>query len=342
MRAARTDGTGRYAAEVEAEAKGWFSLFTDVPAWIVVPHMKPDADTLGSALGMAHLLRQLGSRAVVVCADPVLPRYKFLPGAEDVLVNRLPADWPERSGVVTLDAAELDRLGSMVSLVSGFEPFVNLDHHISNQRFGTHNWIDLKSAATGELVYLLYDHFGVPLDQTAAANLYAALITDTGLFRYPATTERTLEIAASLIRTGIDFAGLIEAIYEQQPPGAIRLMGLALSELRIDGDGRVAWLSIPRRMFEAAGAEEDDAEGIVEKLREIAGVQVLYILRESKDGAVRVSLRSKGEFDVNAVARHFGGGGHLKAAGCVIGAPLPEAEARLRQVVLEHLAAKQA
>jgi phosphoesterase RecJ-like protein len=99
----------------------------------------------------------------------------------------------------------------------------------------------------------------------------------------------------------------------------------------------VAWTSIPRAMFEAAGADEDDAEGIVEKLREIAGVQVLYILRESKDGGMRVSLRSKGDFDVNAVARHFGGGGHLKAAGCVIPGPLSRAEEQLRAVVLDHL-----
>jgi phosphoesterase RecJ-like protein len=337
VKATATDGQGRYAAEVAPEARAWFSLFREVPAWVVVPHMRPDADTLGSALAMAHLIRRLGNRAVVVCADPVLARFPYLPGAEQVLVQRLPDDWPADSGAVTLDAAELDRLGAMAGLIEGLSPLVNLDHHISNQRFGTHNWIDLPSAATGELVYLLYDHFGVPVDREAAVPLYAALATDTGLFRYPATTPRTLEIAAQLLRTGISFPAIVEAIYERLPVSAVRLMGLALAALRLEADGKVAWTSVTAEMFRQAEATDEDAEGIVEKLREIGGVEVFYILRETPSGAVRVSVRSKNGLDVNAVARHFGGGGHLKASGCTIALPLPEAERQLRAVVLEHL-----
>ncbi|MNS81044.1 Bifunctional oligoribonuclease and PAP phosphatase NrnA [compost metagenome] len=218
-------------------------------------------------------------------------------------------------------------------------PLVNLDHHISNQRFGTHNWIDVPSAATGELVVMLYDYFGVPLDQTAAIPLYAALITDTGFFRYPATTARTLEIAGDLVKTGIDFPQVISAIYERQSAGSIRLMGQAMAAVRLEAEGRVAWTSISQAMFKEVGATEDEAEGIVETFRAIAGVEVLYILRESADGTVRVSLRAKGDIDVNAVARHFGGGGHLQASGCVIRLPLPEAERQLREVVLKHLEA---
>lgn len=337
MRAARTDGAGRFAAQIDAEARAWLGLFREVKSWVVCPHMNPDADTLGSSLGLARLLRRLGSRAVVACADPVVDRYGFMPGADEVLVNRLPDDLPEGTGVVTLDAAEFDRLGSMAPLITELRPFVNLDHHISNQRFGTHNWIDLASAATGELVFLLYDHFGVPLDQEAAIALYAALVTDTGFFRYPATTPRTLEIAGALVATGIDFPAVTAAIYERQTAASIRLMGQALAGLRLEAGGQVAWTSIPRAMFEATGATEDEAEGIVEKLRDIEGVEVIYILRESADGTARVSLRSKNEVDVNAVARHFGGGGHTKAAGCVIALPFAEAEKQLRAVVLEHM-----
>lgn len=328
---------GRYAAQIAPEARAWFPLFQEVKTWVVCPHMKPDADTLGSSLGMARLLRALGCRATVACADPVVDRFGFMPGASEVLVGRLPEDLPEDFGVVTLDAAELDRLGSMATLVGGVRPLVNLDHHISNQRFGTHNWIDLPSAATGELVVMLYDHFGVPLDQEAAIPLYAALITDTGFFRYPATTDRTLALAGELVKTGFDFSAVISAIYERQTPGSIRLMGKALADMHLEADGRVAWTSISQADFAQAGATEDEAEGIVEVFRAIAGVEVLYILRESADGGIRVSLRAKGDHDVNAVARHFGGGGHLQAAGCVIRAPLGEAERQLRQVVLNHL-----
>ena len=337
MRAPSTRGPRRYVEAIDPAARSWFSLFREIKSWVICPHMKPDADTLGSSLGLAHLIRALGGSAVVVSADPVMERYGFMPGAEQVVVGRLPDDLPADAGVVTLDAAELDRLGGLAPLIADMRPLVNLDHHISNQRFGTHNWIDLASAATGELVVMLYDYFGVPLDQTAAVPLYAALITDTGFFRYPATTARTLEIASSLVDTGFDFSAVIEAIYERQTAGSIKLMGQALGRMHLVGDGRVAWTSISQAEFAEAGATEDEAEGIVEVFRTIAGVEVFYILRESADGTIRVSLRSKGGYDVNAVARHFGGGGHLQASGCLIRDALASAEARLERVVLDHL-----
>ncbi|HEY9721849.1 MAG TPA: DHH family phosphoesterase, partial [Oscillatoriaceae cyanobacterium] len=204
MSAPATRADAGFAQEVSSEAAAWLGIFREVGAWLVVPHMSPDADTLGSALGMAALLRRLGRRVAVACADSVA-RYDYLPGADQVLVGRLPEDWPADAGVVTLDAAEFDRLGCMGPLIADMRPFVNIDHHISNQRFGSHNWIDVASAATGEMVALLYDYFGVPLEREAATDLYAAIVTDTGFFRYPATTARTLEVASALVATGIDF-----------------------------------------------------------------------------------------------------------------------------------------
>ncbi|HEY9721325.1 MAG TPA: DHHA1 domain-containing protein, partial [Oscillatoriaceae cyanobacterium] len=129
---------------------------------------------------------------------------------------------------------------------------------------------------------------------------------------------------------------LIAAIYERRNPAAVRLMGLALAGMRLEAEGRVAWTSVSTSMFESAGAADDDAEGIVDQMRTIAGVEIFYILREHSDG-VRVSLRAKGNRNVDAIARHFGGGGHLLASGCVIHAPLDEAETQLRDVVLAHL-----
>lgn len=330
-------GAGRFAAGVPADARGWLGLFTDVDAWLVCPHMSPDADTLGSALAMARLLRGLGKRAWVACADPVQGRYGFLAGASEVAIGRLPDDLPANAGVVTLDAADFGRLGAMGPLVEHIRPFVNLDHHVSNSRFGTHNWVDTTSAATGELVYMLYDYFGVPLDGDAATALYAALVTDTGFFRYPATTPRTLAMASELIAAGVNFTAVLEAIYERQSPGAVRLAGLALARMQLEAGGRVAWTSISRELFEQAGATEDDAEGIVDELRKIEGVEVIYILRESTDDRVRVSVRSKHGIDVNEVAKRFGGGGHRLASGCLMHGPLADAEAQLRAAVLEAL-----
>lgn len=337
MKAPETKASAGLAQQIDREAAAWLSIFREVRAWLVVPHRSPDADTLGSALGLAALLERLGARVAVACADSVA-RYDYLPGADKVLTGKLPEDWPADAGVVTLDAAEFDRLGAMGPLIANMRPFVNIDHHISNQRFGSLNWIDVASAATGEMVYLLYAHFGVPIDRDAATDLYAALVTDTGFFRYPATTPRTLEVAAALVAAGVDFSSLISAIYERRSAAAVRLMGLALAGLRLEAGGRVAWTSVSTSMFAAAEAGDDDAEGIVDQLRTIAGVEVFYILREHADG-VRVSLRAKGHHNVDAIARHFGGGGHLLASGCVINRPLDEAERQLREVVLAHLKA---
>jgi phosphoesterase RecJ-like protein len=338
VKAATTDSAGRYALTIDADVLSWLPLFASVKSWLVVPHMNPDADTLGSSLALASLIERLGGRSAVVCADPVSKKLAFLPGASQVLVNTLPADWPQDSGVVTLDAAECDRLGCLVPVLKPYAPFVNVDHHVSNTRFGSHNWVDTASAATGEVVYLLYDFFGLKPDKDAATNLYAAIVTDTGFFRYASTTERTLAIASELLKLGINFRGVIEGIYEQVKPSSLRLLGLALANLKMAADGQVAWVSLSRAMFEAAGALEEEAEPIVDQLRELAGVSIFYTLRQSADHSVRVSLRSKGPYDVNSVAQRFGGGGHLQAAGCLLQDTLENAEARLLETVLEHLA----
>lgn len=322
---------------IAPDVRAWLSVFPATRHWLVVPHARPDADTLGSAFAMAALLRQLGCQAQVVCADPVVPRFDFLPGAESVQVGAPSADWPLDSGLVTLDAAEWDRLGLLATTLAQYEPRVNIDHHISNQRFGTHNWIDVPSAATGEMVALLYAHFGLPLDADAATCLYAALVTDTGRFRYTATTPRTLEVASRLLESGAAAEALMGALYERRRPGELWLCGRALSRLTLEAGGRVAWTSLALADFVETRAGDEEAEGIVEQLRELEGVEIFYILREVAENSVRVSLRAKPGHDVNAVARHFGGGGHLLASGCTIVGGLPEAERALREVVLEHL-----
>ena len=333
----RVRAPGAFARDLPSDAKAWLPMLRTAPAWIVCPHMGPDADTLGSSLALARLIRALGGRAVVACADPTAARFDYLPGADEVWVNSLPDDMPADAGVICLDAADYERLGTMRALIGERRPLVNVDHHVSNRGWGSHNLIDLHAAATGEIVFLLFDHFGVPVDGASATCLWAALVTDTGSFRYPATTHRTLAIAAELLAAGVDAPGLGAAIYERRSPGSVRLLGLALSGLQLGAEGRLAWATVPLSMFAQAGATEEEADGIVEKLREVAGVEALFVARESADGTVRVSLRSKGAIDVNAVARRFGGGGHVQAAGCTIAQPLAEAEAALLAAMSDAL-----
>jgi phosphoesterase RecJ-like protein len=334
----RASDPGAFARELPADVRGWLPILHEAPAWVVVPHLGPDADTLGSSLAMAGLLRALGKPAWVACQDAVAGRYDYLPGAADVVVNALPADLPAGAGAIACDAATFDRLGAMGPLIADRRPLVNIDHHVSNPGWGSHNLVDAASAATGEVVYMLYDHFGVPVDRDAAVCLYAALVTDTGGFRFPATTRRTMAVAAELLATGIDAPAIGAAIYERRSAASLRLLGLALASLRVGAAGRLAWITVPLSMFEQAGAREDEADPIAEKLREIAGVECLFVARESRDGGVRVSLRSKGRVDVNRIAQTCRGGGHVQAAGCTIYRPLAEVEAHLVAAFEEALA----
>lgn len=333
----RVNPPGAFAQDLPADVRTWLPLLGTTPAWVVVPHMGPDADTLGSSLALAGLLRKLGRPAWVACQDDVASRYDYLPGAADVLVNALPADMPPGTGAIACDAATFDRLGTMAARIGAMRPLVNVDHHISNTNWGSHNLIDVAAAATGEVVFLLYDWFGVPLDHDAATCLYAALVTDTGSFRFPATTHRTMAVASALLATDIDAPAIGAAIYERRTPGAVRLLGLALASLRLGAEGRLAWVTVPLSMFAQAGAGEDEADAIAEKLREVAGVEALFVARESRDGTVRVSLRSKGHLDVNRIAQACGGGGHVQAAGCTIARPLAEVEAELVAALEEAL-----
>lgn len=300
-------------------------------------HLSPDADTLGSSLAFAKLLRALGRPAWVACQDLVTQRYDYLPGVEEVFVDALPDDLPPGWGAAGLDAATFDRLGRMGPRIAAARPLVNIDHHISNPHWGSHNLVDPTSAATGEVVYLLFDHFGVPVDRDTATCLYAALVTDTGGFRYSATTPRTMAIAAELLDTGIDAPAIGAAIYERRTAASLRLLGVALAAMKVSADGRLAWTTVSLAMFDATGGSEDEADAITERLREVGGVEALFVARESRDGGVRVSLRAKGKLDVNQVACAFGGGGHVQAAGCTIDKPLAEAEAALVQALTQAL-----
>ena len=325
----RVSEPGSFAKDLPEEVRGWLPALRTTPAWVVVPHMGPDADTLGSSLALARLLRAIGVRAWVACQDEVAAKFDFLPGAADVLVDRLPPDLPAGAGAICCDAATFDRLGTMGPRIAAMRPLVNVDHHVSNPGWGSHNLVDAASAATGEVIYLLYDWFGVPIDQDAAACLWAALVTDTGSFRYPATTHRTMAVASEVLAADIDAPGVGAAIYERRTAGALRLLGLALASVKVGMGGRLAWITVPLSMFEAAGASEDEADAIAEKLRELGGVEAFFVARESRDGAVRVSLRSKGRVDVNQIARTCDGGGHVQAAGCTIARPLADVETEL-------------
>jgi phosphoesterase RecJ-like protein len=300
--------------------------------------MAPDGDTLGSAIAMKVLLRAFGHRVLHVCPDPPPERYGFLPGADEV-VTELPADLPPDAGVVTLDAADIGRYGRLRKPVERFATIANVDHHVSNPRYGHINVVLPEAAATGEVVYDLFRHFGVPIDAEAALGMYVALVTDTGGFAYEATSAESHLMAADLIRSGVRPAEVSRALYEQVSPEELAISALAVTRMRRSADGRIAWTCVTREMLQETGADEEHTEGIVETLRAMRGVEVSFFVREQADGLLKASFRSKSGMDVSRLAGRFSGGGHRRAAGATLTGTLDEAVARILEAIAHEFQA---
>ena len=300
---------------------------------LVTSHRSPDGDALGSALGLAEMLRLLGVEAQVVNRDPHPASLAFLPGLESVqVVDRLPAGFAgEYDLAVVLECPGLDRPG-----LDGLDalPIVNIDHHLSNETYGEVNWIDETAPAVGEMVLRLVQAAGVPLGADLATNLYTALVTDTGDFRYANTTPRAFTAATDLVLAGARPHHIAEALWEHVPARVVRLTGAVLQTLEVLAGGRLAVVWCDREMLDRAGAMPEDTENLVNYPRSIDGVEVAVLLKAFAPDSVRVSLRSRGAVDVRLVASAFGGGGHREAAGCTIPMPLTEALKALVKVLI--------
>lgn len=296
-----------------------------VPDAALFSHVYPDGDCLGSMLALGLCLERLGKRVQYINASPLPENLMFLPGAGKI-IDSLPSELPET--LIFIDCAELNRVG-----FSNFEKrmltgkkVINIDHHVSNDNFGTVNWIDCSAAATGEMVYQLIKKIGVTICRDIAVNLYTAIITDTGRFSFSNTTPRSFKIAAELVKTGIDLVYINNIIFEKKTLSQTRLLYKALTNLELIEGGTIAVITLSRSDFEKCGAEESLSEGLVNYARNIDNVEAAALLKEIDYEEIKVSFRSNSWLDVNMVAQKFGGGGHVRASGCTISAPLSEAK----------------
>lgn len=296
-------------------------------------HVNPDGDTMGSALALGLALRRAGKDVTLVSPDEVPLPYRFLPGSDGFL-NAVPEGDHDVS--VALDCDGLNRLGPAAPGVRRAACVIEVDHHTGNDRFGDIVVVDPTAAATGEIIFALLRLLALPILPDVATNLYVALLTDTGSFRFANTTARSLRIAAELVDCGADPFRIADHVYETRSYPATLLLGRALASIGLSQDGRIAWGRLTARDFEEVGATDAETEGIVNHLRAIAGVRVAVLFREV-NGKVRVSLRSREPVDVAAVARVFGGGGHRVAAGCTLPTPLAQAERRVLDEVRKAL-----
>lgn len=300
----------------------------------VLSHVRPDGDALGSELALGLSLKELGKEVRIWNEEGMLEKYSFLPRAE--LLTKPPTEPEAVDVIVALDTAIQNRLGATLASIRSSKLCINIDHHPSNPKYGDIVYIDPKSPATGQILFELIKSEKLPMDSDIATNLYVAISTDTGSFQYPNTTARTFEIAAELVRQGVDVGRISQLTYENYPRRRIELLRDLLGTMRFHADYRVASFSLSLAVAKKLGVLPEDNEGLIDHLRAIRGVIVAIFFEELSDGKVRVSMRSKTEkVNVCAICEKFGGGGHVLAAGARVKGTLAEVEQKIVEEVCD-------
>ncbi|MEA3020118.1 MAG: hypothetical protein QOI47_1642 [Actinomycetota bacterium] len=303
---------------------------------VLLAHVHPDGDALGSLLAMHLLCEANGKRPVSSWGGPfpAAPHYRFLPGLSRAVE---PADLPAAPDVViTFDCGSLARLGETAAVARAARHLIVLDHHADNARFGTVNVVDTTAAATAVLVRRIARALGWPLDHDAAVNLYVGLLTDTGRFQYPNTTPDVFVLAEELSEYGLPLADVTRELFEKHRFAYVQLAGLALARAQLDPDRHLvaAWITADELAHH--GVDFDETEGFVDLLRRTAEADVVAALKECAGEGLRVSLRSLGLVDVGAIAAALGGGGHAFMAGFTSQLSIDDTLARIRALVPMH------
>lgn len=299
--------------------------------FLITAHERLDGDALGSELALYHLLKQMGKEATIYNQDETPEYYRFFPES-DRITHELP---PIESfdTVFILDCSELKRVGKEAAKIAAIPCLINIDHHFSNGGFCETRLVDPRASSTGELICRLLAHMGIAPTREMATCLYTAILTDTGGFRYGSTGQGTLMVAADLVAGGADPQWISENVYESNAPARIHLLAAVLPTLAIDEGGRVGSLTVTQRDLAAAEALPEHTEGFVDLPRTIRGVDISILYTELPDGSFKLSLRSKRNVDVECLARLFGGGGHINAAGCRMEGKIDDIRRRLLEAI---------
>jgi bifunctional oligoribonuclease and PAP phosphatase NrnA len=304
---------------------------------MVLGHKDADGDTLGCSLAFGEALQGLGKRVSIVMPHPLSQKYAWMPGFEQIADR--PADGADIQLVLFFDAGSIARSGSAAEYVASHATIVNVDHHPSNSRFGDVNIVDPDASAVGQMCLDMLEHFGWPITPTMATNLYTALMTDTGGFRHENTTPRALRDAARLAALGADPGFVASMVYKSRPLTTVKLSGLAIAGMQVEMDGRLAWARVTRRMLREAGAVMAESEDIIDTLNSLAGLDLAIVFKEVQPKLTKISVRSRGGVDAAALCAHFGGGGHLRAAGAEVPLHLDQAIPTVMEVAREAIEA---
>lgn len=301
---------------------------------LVTSHLDPDGDSIGSQLALVAYLEKRGKK-VLIANQGILPsKYSFLDPHQKIILHRSAKVLRFKPDlVIVLESPYLERIGWVKEAIPAGVPLINIDHHPDNISYGSINYLDSQAAAVGEMVYDLLLNVGFPISSAIANWLYAAILTDTGRFRYSATTPRSLRICAQLVDLGADARLLTDKIYFNFSEENLKMLGHVLSGLELHSRGRICCLTVDQKSLEHFQVSTGDTEGLVDYSLFINGALVGALFKEVGPNRTKVSLRSQNNLDIAKLARKYGGGGHKNAAGFALNQPLAQA----KKIVLGEL-----
>ncbi|PIE60724.1 MAG: phosphoesterase [Desulfobulbus propionicus] len=287
---------------------------------VLATHINPDGDAVGSLLGLMRALIKMNKQVFAFMEEPVPAIYRFMPGSARVQTNldemqAFVAGSPGNCLGISLDCGDRKRLGRYSEALLDIHPFVNIDHHQKNGNFGDINWVEPGRSSTGEMVFDLLEVMGAEISEKTAQCLYAAIVTDTGSFKYESTRGHTLNVACKLLRLGVRPEKIASDIYDNWSLGRLQLLQTVLATLEIYSKERIAVIRVTQSMLERTFTTMDDTEEFINLPRSVRSVKVAVFLKEVDTNFISVSLRAKGECDVASIAAGFGGGGHRNASG---------------------------
>ncbi|WP_419823625.1 DHH family phosphoesterase [Anoxybacterium hadale] len=301
---------------------------------LLYPHVIMDGDTLGSSIALCIALRKLGKQAYILIEDDI-PGYLTFLEKDYCTYDQEIIDRPDIS--ISVDCSDIERFFKRKDKFLMGKRSICLDHHRTNNFFAELNYIDENIAATGEIVFHLINEMGVEVDVEMAEAIYTAITTDTGNFQYTNTTKTTHLIAAELFEIGIDLEKISVEVYQNIRHEKLKIMNEVIGTIEMVCGGKADIAYVTQKMLQKTGALMEETEGIIETLRNISGVEISAFLKENSENEIKVGLRAKTYGDVSVIAQSFGGGGHKKAAGCTIHAPLEEAKKQIIAAVVAHL-----
>lgn len=290
-------------------------------SFLIVSHVNPDGDAVSSSSAVAWCLEQLGKQAIIINESELPKRLDYVYRYHSILRYE-----PDMSlafdAVIAVDCADDKRMGKVVELFGPQTAILNIDHHATNNNFGQVNVINAEAAATVQILFDLINHMNIPIDLDCGTALYSGLITDTGGFRYSNTSPEVMKMASDLLAIGVSGHKLADTLLEKMTIGKLKILKLALSRITFSEDEKIGWVHINKDDLNICNAEPEDLEGIVNYVLNVDGVEVAILFKETKTGAYKASLRSAGNVDVADICQSFGGGGHVRAAGCTLGESL--------------------